>query len=279
MTPPPFVFWFSFLLLQPLQNFSMNSTEYTEVSSLYRRVTCWDTWRGALTLTSMTGKCLPLMSKLRHNFPMSKLAPNNFCDSQTINKYTIITKSLLLESLIQIELLLLCFRLEHSECLSVMILLLDQSFCISLLVQEKSRPVRGYQIPSCHGSETYPLLPSGLQETHSDTGWFVDTGGSELAQRPGYHLTHREFHFVMQIFLSVKIYVMNKSLNVYAECNCYVHFLFLLKVMNMYGELIMESAHHKVILNAMLISVFFSNYAGTTRWVKFILPGFFIYCH
>lgn len=35
--------------------------------------------------------------------------------------------------------------------------------------------------------------------------------------------------------------------SVYAKC---IYVLFLLKVMNMYGELIMESAHHKVILSA-----------------------------
>lgn len=55
-------------------------------------------------------------------------------------------------------------------------------------------------------------------------------------------------------FLSAeKIYAMNKSLRAFAKCNC-SHVLFPHKVMNMYGELIMESADHKVIINAMLLT-------------------------
>lgn len=41
-----------------------------------------------------------------------------------------------------------------------------------------------------------------------------------------------------------------KYVHVSAECNR-TSVLFLLKVLNMYGELIMESADHKVTLNAM----------------------------
>lgn len=50
------------------------------------------------------------------------------------------------------------------------------------LVQQGCDHLRGYQVQNCHHSEARSLLPSALQETHTDTGRFVDTGRSELAQ-------------------------------------------------------------------------------------------------
>lgn len=53
---------------------------------------------------------------------------------------------------------------------SAMILLLDQLFCELVSLQEKLHFLRGVQIQDRDCSETYPLLPGGLQETHTDTG-------------------------------------------------------------------------------------------------------------
>lgn len=116
------------------------------------------------------------------------------------------------------------YELKGGACrvVSVIILFLDQFYCIFLPVQEKSHLLRSYQIPNSDHSETCSLLPGGLQETHTDTGWLVYTGRSELAQRPGYFLTQQKFQFFMQIFWFERFMWWKKA------------YMFMLKVIGIY---------------------------------------------
>lgn len=102
-------------------------------------------------------------------------------------------------------------------------------------MQKTSVNLGCYQISSCRHGETHPFS-SCLQETQTDSGGFTNAGWSELAQRPGWPWTHHKSQFYLQRVTFC--FRLNQHWSI---------LFFLLKIMNMYGELIMESSHHKVI--------------------------------